>query len=154
MLNPILGQAMKDHCDADCLSASSNVVMGFVGYPNVGNSLFKQHKSYSSKNEHSIDDEGEDEPKVDHVLEDFNSFDLANGLVTKKKVTVRKPTTPHKQHKNYETPLQNNSNVEIHTAYDCQSGFLSYFIVSEDEMCLDDAEKQVLECIDKESANS
>ncbi|KAM1242447.1 hypothetical protein ACFX2G_034799 [Malus domestica] len=65
----------------------------------VGNGLSEQDKSDSSEHEHSVDDEGEDEPELDHVLEDLNSFDLANGLATKKKVTVRKPTAPHKQHK-------------------------------------------------------
>ncbi|KAM2700811.1 hypothetical protein EV2_002702 [Malus domestica] len=65
----------------------------------VGNGLPEHHKSGSSDNENSEDDEGEDEPELDHALEDLNSFDIANGLATKKKVAVRKPTAPHKQHK-------------------------------------------------------
>ncbi|KAB2603413.1 large subunit GTPase 1-like protein [Pyrus ussuriensis x Pyrus communis] len=66
---------------------------------NVGNVLPEHHKSGSSDDENSEDDEGEDEPELDHALEDLNSFDIANGLATKKKVAVRKPTAPHKQHK-------------------------------------------------------
>ncbi|XP_068323626.1 GTPase LSG1-2-like [Pyrus communis] len=65
----------------------------------VGNVLPEHHKSGSSDDENSEDDEGEDEPELDHALEDLNSFDIANGLATKKKVAVRKPTAPHKQHK-------------------------------------------------------
>ncbi|KAM2576808.1 hypothetical protein TB2_002544 [Malus domestica] len=65
----------------------------------VGNGLPEHHKSGSSDDENSEDDEGEDEPELDHALEDLNSFDIANGLATKKKVAVRKPTAPHKQHK-------------------------------------------------------
>ncbi|TQD97467.1 hypothetical protein C1H46_016928 [Malus baccata] len=107
--------SQQDHVDADCLSASSNVVMGFVGYPNVGHSVSEQHKSDVSENEHSVDDDGEDELEFDRVLEDLKSFDLANELATTKKVTVRTPPEPHKRHKHHETPLQSHFNVEIHT---------------------------------------
>ncbi|KAM2927639.1 hypothetical protein COP2_034965 [Malus domestica] len=54
----------------------------------------------------------------------------------------------------HETPLQSNSDVEIHRVYDCKSGSLSDFIVSEDEMFLDDAKDQVFECIDNEGTKS
>ncbi|CAL8997570.1 unnamed protein product [Prunus brigantina] len=62
-------------------------------------SLSEQHESEASDNENPADAEGENVPELDHALDDLNSFDIANGLATKKKVTVKKPTASHKQHK-------------------------------------------------------
>ncbi|CAL2235748.1 unnamed protein product [Prunus armeniaca] len=65
----------------------------------VEHSLSEQHESDASDNENPADAEGENVPELDHALDDLNSFDIANGLATKKKVTVKKPTASHKQHK-------------------------------------------------------
>ncbi|PQQ07722.1 hypothetical protein Pyn_30555 [Prunus yedoensis var. nudiflora] len=62
-------------------------------------SLSEQHESDASDNENPADAEGENVPELDHALDDLNSFDIANGLATKKKVTVKKATASHKQHK-------------------------------------------------------
>lgn len=65
----------------------------------VEHSLSEQHESDASDNENPADAEGENVPELDHALDDLNSFDIANGLATKKKVTVKKPIASHKQHK-------------------------------------------------------
>lgn len=65
----------------------------------VEHSLSEQHESDASDNENPADAEVENVPELDHALDDLNSFDIANGLATKKKVTVKKPTASHKQHK-------------------------------------------------------
>lgn len=61
--------------------------------------LSEQHESDSSDIENPADAEGENAPELDHALDDLNSFDIANGLATKKKDTVKKPSASHKQHK-------------------------------------------------------
>lgn len=65
----------------------------------VEHSLSEQHESDASDNENPADAEVENVPELDHALDDLNSFDIANGLATKKKVTVKKPIASHKQHK-------------------------------------------------------
>ncbi|PRQ32641.1 putative GTP-binding protein, orthogonal bundle [Rosa chinensis] len=65
----------------------------------VGHILSEQHESDSSDMETPPDSDGENVPEIDHVLEDLNSFDIANGLATNKKATVKKLNAPHKQHK-------------------------------------------------------
>ena len=49
----------------------------------------------------SDDDEEESEevPGIDDVLDDLSSFDVANGLTSTKKMAVKKETASHKQHK-------------------------------------------------------
>lgn len=49
----------------------------------------------------SDDDEEESEevPGIDDVLDDLSLFDVANGLASSKKVAVKKETASHKQHK-------------------------------------------------------
>ncbi|XP_050368459.1 GTPase LSG1-2 [Argentina anserina] len=64
----------------------------------VGHILSEQHESDSSDMETLSDSDGENVPEIDHVLEDLNSFDIANGLSTNKKA-VKKPKAAHKQHK-------------------------------------------------------
>jgi large subunit GTPase 1 len=61
-------------------------------------SLFEEHDSDSSDVENAEDVEGEDAPILEHVLDDLNSFDVANGLASKK-VTVKQPKASYKQHK-------------------------------------------------------
>ncbi|KAK4255302.1 hypothetical protein QN277_008317 [Acacia crassicarpa] len=56
------------------------------------------NKSDSSHIENSSDVESEDAPKLGHVLDDLNSFDIANDLAPKK-ATVKKSNASHKHHK-------------------------------------------------------
>lgn len=60
--------------------------------------LRDEHESDSSDAEAVADTNGESEPGLDHVLDDLNSFDMANGL-TSKKATVKKPSASHKHHR-------------------------------------------------------
>lgn len=55
----------------------------------------------SDSEDSTIGDETESEqvPGIDDVLDDLSSFDLANGLASSKKVTAKKQTASHKQHK-------------------------------------------------------
>lgn len=70
-----------------------------VGSENgVEPSSFEEHDSDSSDVENTEDVQSEDAPILEHVLEDLNSFDMANGLASKR-LTVKKPKAPHKQHK-------------------------------------------------------
>jgi large subunit GTPase 1 len=70
-----------------------------VGSENgVEPSLIEEHDSDSSDVENTEDVESEDAPILEHVLDDLNSFDMANGLASKKP-TVKNPKAPHKQHK-------------------------------------------------------
>ncbi|XP_054813908.1 GTPase LSG1-2 [Prosopis cineraria] len=52
----------------------------------------------SCHNENSSDVESELAPSVEHVLDDLNSFDIANDLAPKK-ATVKKSNASHKHHK-------------------------------------------------------
>ncbi|KAL6205206.1 hypothetical protein ACLB2K_022468 [Fragaria x ananassa] len=65
----------------------------------VGHILSEQHESDSSDMETRSESDNENVPEIDHVLDDLNSFDIANGLATNKKATAKKLTAPHKQHK-------------------------------------------------------
>ncbi|KAI9094209.1 hypothetical protein K1719_026791 [Acacia pycnantha] len=56
------------------------------------------NKSDTSHIENSSDVEGEVAPKLGHVLDDLNSFDMANDLAPKK-ATVKKSNASHKHHK-------------------------------------------------------
>ncbi|KAL4389996.1 hypothetical protein HN51_010932 [Arachis hypogaea] len=61
--------------------------------------LANLHESDSSGIEQSSDVESEVTPNLDHILDDLNSFDMANGLASKK-VTVKKAkASSHKHHK-------------------------------------------------------
>ncbi|WZZ11456.1 hypothetical protein YC2023_097377 [Brassica napus] len=55
--------------------------------------------SDSEEGEGDEKESDEQVPGIDDVLEDLSSFDLANGLASSKKVTVKKETASHKQHK-------------------------------------------------------
>ncbi|XP_038723246.1 GTPase LSG1-2 [Tripterygium wilfordii] len=55
-------------------------------------------ESDSSDVENPSDDEGGNAPGLDQVLDDLKSFDMANGLATKK-VTVKKTNASNKHHK-------------------------------------------------------
>lgn len=61
-------------------------------------SLFEEDDSDSSDLEDTQDVQCEDAPILEHVLDDLNSFDMANGLASKK-VTVKKPKASYKNHK-------------------------------------------------------
>ncbi|XP_027346461.1 GTPase LSG1-2-like [Abrus precatorius] len=56
------------------------------------------HESDSSGIEDSSDVESEIAPNLEHVLDDLNSFDMANGLAPTK-VTMKKSKASHKHHK-------------------------------------------------------
>ncbi|KAF7805759.1 GTPase LSG1-2 [Senna tora] len=56
------------------------------------------NESDSSDIENSSDVESEVAPNLEHVLDDLNSFDIANGLAPKK-VTIKKSNASHKHHK-------------------------------------------------------
>ncbi|XP_040991727.1 GTPase LSG1-2 [Juglans microcarpa x Juglans regia] len=60
--------------------------------------LSQNDDSDSSDIENPREVQGEDAPSLEHVLDDLNSFDIANGL-SSKKLTVKKPKASHKQHK-------------------------------------------------------
>lgn len=64
----------------------------------VENSLFDSHESDSSDTEIIPDAEEKSAPNLEHVLDDLNSFDMENGLASKKS-TVEKPSASHKHHK-------------------------------------------------------
>ncbi|KAI5355771.1 hypothetical protein L3X38_008666 [Prunus dulcis] len=91
-------QILKDYIDGKL--PHYQMPPGMTNEENVAeHSLSEQHESDASDNENPADAEGENVPELDHALDDLNSFDIANGLATKKKVTVKKPTASHKQHK-------------------------------------------------------
>jgi large subunit GTPase 1 len=68
----------------------------------AGSSLSETHQSDSSDTENPAENDGKNTPALEHVLDDLNSFDMANGLAHKK-VTVKKPSASasalHKHHK-------------------------------------------------------
>lgn len=68
----------------------------------AGPSLSETHQSDSSDTENPAENDGKNTPALEHVLDDLNSFDMANGLAHKK-VTVKKPSASasasHKHHK-------------------------------------------------------
>ncbi|KAJ4826807.1 GTPase LSG1-2 [Turnera subulata] len=64
----------------------------------AGPSLPEEHELDSSDVEDEADINSESAPALDHVLNDLNSFDMANGL-TSKKVTAKKPSASHKHHR-------------------------------------------------------
>ncbi|GAA0152645.1 hypothetical protein LIER_11074 [Lithospermum erythrorhizon] len=58
------------------------------------------HEQDSSDDEYPSDNELINTPDLEHVLDDLDSFDTANGLVPAKELTKKKPPkAPHKQHK-------------------------------------------------------
>ncbi|KAH8499359.1 hypothetical protein H0E87_018036 [Populus deltoides] len=68
----------------------------------AGPSLSETHQSDSSDTENPAENDGKNTPALEHVLDDLNSFDMANGIAHKK-VTVKKPSASasasHKHHK-------------------------------------------------------
>lgn len=64
----------------------------------IGNSFVDTHESDSSDGETALADEDKNPPNLEHVLDDLNSFDMAQGFATKK-VTAKKPKASHKQHR-------------------------------------------------------
>ncbi|KAK6247474.1 hypothetical protein QUC31_019039 [Theobroma cacao] len=61
-------------------------------------SLSEVHNSDASDVDGSLEDGSETTPVLKHVLDDLSSFDLANGLASKK-ATVKKSNASHKHHK-------------------------------------------------------
>ncbi|XWS73816.1 hypothetical protein CRYUN_Cryun02cG0161800 [Craigia yunnanensis] len=61
-------------------------------------SLSEVHNSDASDVEDSLENGSETTPVSEHVLDDLSSFDLANGLASKK-ATVKKSNASHKHHK-------------------------------------------------------
>uniref|UniRef100_A0A5B7C1Q2 CP-type G domain-containing protein n=1 Tax=Davidia involucrata TaxID=16924 RepID=A0A5B7C1Q2_DAVIN len=53
--------------------------------------LSEMHESDSSDTERSPDSEGESAPDLEHVLNDLNSFDMANGLASRKGHVKKEP---------------------------------------------------------------
>lgn len=69
------------------------------GVEDDGNlSLSEVLNSDASDVEDSLENESETTPVSEHVLDDLSSFDLANGLASKK-ATVKKSNASHKHHK-------------------------------------------------------
>ncbi|XP_061356855.1 GTPase LSG1-2-like [Gastrolobium bilobum] len=64
----------------------------------TGHDSVNLNVSDASGTEDSSDVESELAPNLEHVLDDLNSFDMANGLVSKK-VTIKKPKASDKHHK-------------------------------------------------------
>ncbi|KAI4322488.1 hypothetical protein L6164_022178 [Bauhinia variegata] len=64
----------------------------------AGGDSINLHDSDSSDIDKSSDVEGEVQPNLEHVLDDLNSFDMANGIAPKK-VAVKKSNASHKHHK-------------------------------------------------------
>ncbi|KAL9371823.1 hypothetical protein Peur_036963 [Populus x canadensis] len=68
----------------------------------AGPSFSETHQSDSSDTGNPAEYDGKNTPALEHVLDDLNSFDMANGLAHKK-VTVKKPSASasasHKHHK-------------------------------------------------------
>ncbi|CAK7332049.1 unnamed protein product [Dovyalis caffra] len=75
---------------------------GSVQDDDAGPSLSETNESDSSDIENAADINGENTLALEHVLDDLNSFDMANGLAPNK-VTVKKPSASasasHKHHK-------------------------------------------------------
>lgn len=65
---------------------------------NAGPSLSGTNESDSSDIENPADINDEGLPVLEHVLDDLSSFDIANGLASKK-ITTKKPNASHKYHK-------------------------------------------------------
>ncbi|ESQ36045.1 hypothetical protein EUTSA_v10007194mg [Eutrema salsugineum] len=68
----------------------------------------------SDSEDSDVGDETESEqaPGIGEVLDDLSSFDLANGLASSKKVTVKKQTASHKQHKKPQRKKDRNWRVQ------------------------------------------
>ncbi|KAJ6408788.1 hypothetical protein OIU84_008479 [Salix udensis] len=68
----------------------------------AGSNLSETHQSDSSDTGNPAEIDGKNTPALEHVLDDLNSFDIANRLAHEK-VTVKKPrasaSASHKQHK-------------------------------------------------------
>lgn len=64
-------------------------------------SFSKTHESDASDSENPPNSESESEstPNLEHVLNDLDAFDMANGLASKKAPVQKTPKAPHKQHK-------------------------------------------------------
>ncbi|CAK9169541.1 unnamed protein product [Ilex paraguariensis] len=66
----------------------------------VGPTKSEMHESDSTDDEDGSDSEGEGAPSLEHVLNDLNSFDIANGLASSTGPVKKKPpSASHKQHK-------------------------------------------------------
>lgn len=72
-----------------------------VGTQDAGeHHLAEINESGESESENLSPSEHEDAPNLDHVLEDLNSFDMANGLASNQRQVRKKlANAPHKQHK-------------------------------------------------------
>lgn len=62
------------------------------------NYSFDAHRSDSSDSESTSDVGEKSAPNLEHVLDDLKSFDMENGLASKKS-SVKKPSASHKHHK-------------------------------------------------------
>ncbi|XP_019453828.1 PREDICTED: GTPase LSG1-1-like isoform X2 [Lupinus angustifolius] len=97
-------QILKDYIDGKLPHyamppATSNEELA-VEDPAGHDSSDKLHEPDSSGIEDSSDVENEVAPSnLEHVLDDLNSFDMANGLAASKKVTIKKSKESQKQHR-------------------------------------------------------
>ncbi|XP_030503908.2 GTPase LSG1-2 [Cannabis sativa] len=85
-------QMLKDYIDGKLQHYQLPPGMTDDEEDNVGTS------SDTSDVENTPADKNNNAPNLENVLEDLNSFDMANGL-TSKKGTAKKPRAPHKLHK-------------------------------------------------------
>ncbi|XP_061353652.1 GTPase LSG1-1-like [Gastrolobium bilobum] len=95
-------QILKDYIDGklphyEMPPGMSNEELALEGQ--VGNESLNLHGFDSSGTENSTDVYSEVAPDLEHVLDDLNSFDMANGLASNK-VTIKESNTSRKHHKN------------------------------------------------------
>ncbi|XP_022729095.1 LOW QUALITY PROTEIN: GTPase LSG1-2-like [Durio zibethinus] len=93
-------QILKDYIDGKLPHYEIPPVMsdGFGEEDDGKSSLSDVKNSDASDVEDSMEDVSEATPVSEHVLDDLSSFDLANGL-SSKKATVKKSNASHKHHK-------------------------------------------------------
>ncbi|XP_052204380.1 GTPase LSG1-2 [Diospyros lotus] len=97
-------QILKDYIDGKLphfemppgMSNDDNTGLEVAAVPSSSHA----HESDSSDTENPTDSEDESAPNLEHVLNDLNSFDMANGLASRKDTVKKKPANAsHKQHK-------------------------------------------------------
>ncbi|KAE9593100.1 putative GTP-binding protein, orthogonal bundle [Lupinus albus] len=94
-------QILKDYIDGKlphyAMPPAASIEELAVEYPTGHDSSGKLHESDSSG---SSDVENEvAPPNLEHILDDLNSFDMANGLAASKKVTIKKSKESQKHYK-------------------------------------------------------
>ncbi|XP_057480874.1 GTPase LSG1-2-like [Actinidia eriantha] len=98
-------QILKDYIDGklphfELPPGMANDKAGLEAAAAAAPSSSEMHESDSNDTESPPNSEDESGPSLEHVLNDLNSFDMANGLGTRKVPVKKKPANAsHKQHK-------------------------------------------------------